>query len=50
MEGNKSAGLMEIKQDVITDSIIESLGLGDGMVKGKYTPSEAKPLIKGEDG
>ncbi len=30
--------------------MIEALGLDDGYAKGKYTPAEAKPLVKDEDG
>ena len=50
LERDESTGLMQMKQTGLTDRIIEALGLDDGMVKGKYTPSEAKPLVKDEDG
>ena len=50
LEYDESTDLMEMKQTGLTDCIIEALGLDDGMVKGKYTPSEAKPLVKDEEG
>ncbi len=49
MENDESTGLMEMKQTGLTDCIIEALGWDDGMVKKKYTPSEAEPLVKYED-
>ncbi len=50
LECYESTGLMEMRQTGLTDYIIEALGLCDGMVKGKFTPSEARPLVKDKDG
>jgi hypothetical protein len=36
----------EMKQTGLIKQVIEALGLDDGLVKGKYTPSESKPLVK----
>ena len=41
---------MEMKQVGLIDSVIETLGLDDGMAKNKYTPSESSPLVKDADG
>jgi hypothetical protein len=30
--------------------VTKALGLVDGLVKGKYTPSESKPLVKNLNG
>ncbi len=49
LEHDESTRLMEMKQTGLNYCIIEALGLDHGMVKGKYTPSEAKPLVKDED-
>ena len=35
-----------MKQTGLIKRIIEAVGLDDGSVKGKYTPSESKPLVK----
>ena len=43
-------GLLEMTQDGLIDRIIETLGLDDGNTHGKWTPSEAKPLVKDVDG
>jgi len=39
-----------MKQIGLIKRVIEALGLDDGLVKGKQTPSESKPLIKNLDG
>jgi hypothetical protein len=39
-----------MKQIGLIKRVIEALGLDDGLVKGKHTPSESKPLIKDLDG
>ena len=35
-----------MKQIGLIKRVIEALGLDDGLVKGKHTPSESKPLVK----
>ena len=47
---DETTGLMEMKQVGLIDSVIETLGLYDGMVKGKFTPAEYTPLVKDTDG
>ncbi len=49
-EHDKSTSLIEMKQTGLIKRVIEALGLDDGYAKGKYTPAEAKPLVKDEDG
>ena len=49
-EHDKTTGLIEMKQTGLIKRVIEALGLDDGYAKGKYTPAEAKPLVKYEDG
>jgi hypothetical protein len=44
------AGQLEMKQTGLIDRVIEALGLDAGTVNGKWTPAEAKPLVKDEDG
>ncbi len=39
-----------MKQTGLIKRVIEALGLNDGLVKGKFTPSESKPLVKNLDG
>ena len=41
---------MEMKQTVLIDQVIETLGLDLGTTSGKFTPAEAKPLVKDADG
>jgi hypothetical protein len=38
--------LLEMKQTRLMNWVIEALGLDFGLVKGKHTPSESKPLVK----
>ena len=35
-----------MKQVGLIDCVIETLGLEDGMAKGKLTPAESTPLVK----
>ena len=39
-----------MKQVGLIDCVIETLGLEDGTVKGKFTPAESTPLVKDNDG
>jgi hypothetical protein len=46
LERNPKTSLLEIKQTGLIKRVIEALGLDDGIVKEKYTPSKSKPLVK----
>ncbi len=50
LEWDPDTGLLEMKQTGLIKRVIEALGLDDGLVKGKYTPSESKPLVKNLNG
>ena len=50
LERDPETNLLEMKQIGLIKRVIKALGLDDGLVKGKYTPSESKPLIKDLDG
>jgi len=50
LDRNDSTGLLEMKQTGLIKRVIEAVGLDDGFSKGKFTPSEAKPLTKDPDG
>jgi hypothetical protein len=50
LEWNPETGLLEMKQTGLIKQVIKALGLEDGLVKGKYTPSESKPLVKNLNG
>ena len=39
-----------MKQTGLIHSVIEAVGLEDDMVKGKYTPSEQRTLVKDTNG
>jgi hypothetical protein len=39
-----------MKQTGLIKRVIKALGLDDGCAKGKYTPSESKPLVKDING
>jgi hypothetical protein len=39
-----------MKQTGLIKRVIEALGLDDGLFKGKFTPSESKPLVKNLNG
>ena len=43
-------GSMELKQTGLIDRVLEALGLDSKMSTGKFTPAEAKPLVRDEDG
>ena len=47
---DNTTGLIEMKQTGLIDRVIESMGLDAGTVNGKWTPAEAKPLVKDKDG
>jgi hypothetical protein len=50
LKKSESSGLIEMKQTGLINRIIEALGLDKGTVNGKFTPAEANPLVKDEDG
>ena len=50
LERDPETNLLEMKQIGLIKRVIEALGLDDGLVKGKHTPSESRPLIKDLDG
>ena len=45
LERDSETSLLEMKQTGLIKRIIKALGL-DGGCKGKFTPSESKPLVK----
>ena len=47
---DETTGLMKMKKVGLIDWVIETLGINDGMVKGKFTPAESTPLMKNSDG
>jgi hypothetical protein len=49
LERDSETGLLEMKQTGLIKRIIKALGLNDG-AKGKFTPSESKPLVKDVNG
>ena len=49
LERDSETGLLEMKQTGLIKRIIKALGLDDG-AKGKFTPSESKPLVKDVNG
>ncbi len=46
LEWDPETGLLEMKQTGLIKQVIKALGLDNGLVKGKYTPPESKPLVK----
>ena len=50
LEWDPETGLLEMKQMGLIKQVIKALGLDDGLVKGKKTPSESKPLVKNING
>ena len=50
LEWDPETGLLEMKQTGLIKQVIEALGLNNGLVKEKYTPSESKPLVKNING
>ncbi len=49
LERDPETSLLEMKQTGLIKRIIEALGLDNG-AKGKFTPSESKPLVKDING
>ena len=49
MRENKT-GLIEMKETGLIQRVIEAVGLDGVMVKGKFTPSEQRPLVKDANG
>jgi hypothetical protein len=49
LERDPEMSLLKMKQTGLIKGIIEALGLDDG-AKGKFTPSESKPLVKDING
>ena len=43
---DEETSIMEIKQVGLINSVLETLGLDDGMAKNKLNPSESSPLVK----
>jgi hypothetical protein len=50
LERDPETALLEMKQNGLIKRVIEALGLDDGLFKGKFTPSESKPLVKNLNG
>jgi hypothetical protein len=50
LEQDPETGLLEMKQTGLIKRVIKALGLDNGLVKGKCTPSESKPLVKNLNG
>ncbi len=46
LEWDPETGLLKMKQTGLIKQVIKALGLDNGLVKGKYTPSESKQLVK----
>ena len=45
-----NTGLFDMKQTGLVQRVIEAVGLDDGTVKGKFTPSYHRPLVNYSDG
>ncbi len=50
LEQDPETGLLKMKQTGLIRQVIKALGLDDGCAKGKYTPTESKPLVKDING
>ena len=50
LERDSETGLLEMKQEGLINRVIETLGLDIGIINGKATPAEGKPLVKDVDG
>ena len=50
MERDPKTGLLEMKQEGLTKRVIEAMGLDIITTNDKWTPAEATPLVKDEDG
>ena len=50
LEHETKTELLETNKSDMVECLIEAVGLDDGTNHGKYTPSEASPLVKDEEG
>ena len=50
LDQESNTGLLYIKQTGLIQHIIEAIVLDNGTVKGKFTPSEKRPLVKDSNG
>ena len=50
LEHDTETGLLETNKSEMVECLIEVVGLDDGTTHGKYTPAEASPLVKYEEG
>ncbi|KAL7467942.1 hypothetical protein ACHAXS_008171 [Conticribra weissflogii] len=50
MERDQETGLLELKLTGLIDRVLNTMGLAVGTAKSKWTPAEAKPLVKDEEG
>ena len=50
MEHDEETGLLDRKQPILIDRVINDVVLEDGMAKGKYAPTESVPLVNNEEG
>ena len=46
LEQERNTRFLDMKQIGLIKRVIEEVVSGDGMIKGKFTPSEQKPLVK----
>ena len=50
LEQERKIGLIEMKQTLLIQLVVEAIGLDNGMVKGEFTPSDQRPLVKDTNG
>ncbi len=50
MERDPETGLLELKLTGLIDRVLNTMGLAVGTAKSKWTPAEANPLVKDEEG
>ena len=50
LERERNKGFLEMKQTGLIQHVIEAVGLDDIMVKGGFTPSDQRPLVKDANG
>ena len=50
LEQESNTGLLDMKENGLIQSVIEVVGLDNGMVKVKFTPLDHRPLFKDDDG
>ena len=50
LEKERNTGFIEMKKTGLIQRVIEAVRLDNGIVKGKFTPSEQSPLVKDADG